>query len=199
MLDLGVISQIEKYLTETFSFSAKRKDNPKFLDYQEDWLNSEFFKANWEIVFYRNPPIPINEQIKSNINKYFEQLLSDVTDGRGKIIKAYNGFIGSLLDMDFLLSQFLYKTELNEDSELYQIIYEYYKFLKDVCEINGFTQEIPEPFNVDPLTRYLSNQKIDKQNMRPNCPSCNSNKIISYGINWYCKSCKRQYRKQSRI
>ena len=194
MKDLGVLSQIEEYLNITFPFSAKRKDSPKFLDYREEKLNSEFFKTNWQIVFYKNPIIPLTEQIKSNINTYFELLLPDVETKHG-IIRGFNGFIGSLLDMDFLLSQFLYRTELDENSELYKIIYEYYKFLKDACEINGFIQKIPEPFDIDPLTRYLNNQKEEKENLRPNCPSCNSNKIVSVGINWLCKSCGRQYRK----
>ena len=195
MLDLGVISQISDYLTETFPFSQKRKENPKFLEYAEEKLNSEFFKTSWQIVFYRNPPISLTEQIKSNINAYFEQLLSDVTTKNGELIKGYNGFIGSLLDMDFLLSQFLYKTELNQNSELYQIINEYYQFLKDECQQRGFMSDIPKPFDVSPIKRFKTN-KSNKTEIRPSCPECRSNKIVSVGINWLCKSCGRQYRKK---
>ena len=195
MNDLGVLSQVEKYLAETFSFSAKRKDNPKFLDYQEEKLNSEFFKTNWQVVFYRNSPIPINDEIKGNINAYFEQLLSDVTSESGQLIKGYNGFIGSLLDVDFLLSQFLYKTDINENSELYQIIKEYYDFLKNQCNTRSFVT--PKPFDIDPLTRFQENKKSDPQN-RPNCPECNSNKIVSSGWNWICRTCGKAHRKKLR-
>ena len=194
MLDLGVISQIEKYLTKTHPFSAKRKDNPKFLDYQEEKLNSEFFKTNWQIVFYKNPIIPPTEQIKSNINAYFEQLLPDVTTESGELIKGYNGFIGSLLDMDFLLSQFLYKTNIDENNELYLIIKEYYDFLKNQCKTRNF--EIPKPFDESPITRYIRNRdNEDNEVKRPNCPKCGSKKIVSVGKNWRCKRCKREFRK----
>ena len=194
MNDLGVLSQIEKYLAETFPFSANRKDNPKFLDYQEEKLNSEFFKTNWQIVFYKNPIIPLTEQIKSNINAYFEQLLPDVTTESGELIKGYNGFIGSLLDMDFLLSQFLYKTNIDENNELYLIIKEYYDFLKNQCKTRNF--EIPKPFDESPITRYIRNRdNEDNEVKRPNCPKCGSKKIVSVGKNWRCKRCKREFRK----
>ena len=193
MLDLGVISQVEKHLNETIPFSQKRKENPRFLEYAEEKRNAEFFKTYWDIVFLKIAPPPISDEIKRNINKYFEQLLPDVTTESGQFIKGYNGWVGSLLDFDFILSYFLVKTELTENSELYQIIKEYYDFLKNQCNTRSFV--IPKPFDVSPLTRFQENKKSDPQN-RPNCPSCNSNKIVSVGINWLCKSCGRQYRKQ---
>ncbi len=193
MRNLGVISQIEKYLNDSIPFSQKRKENPKFLEYQEEKLNSEFFKTSWQIVFYKLPPLPLNDEIKNAINFYFMQLLPDSTTQHGTI-KGYCGWLGSLLDMDFLLSQFLWKTEIKNIDPIFKIIEEYYTFLKNECERRGF--EIPEPFDIDPLTRFQDNK--DKKTVRPPCPECESTKIVSVGVNWLCKDCGRQYRKNRR-
>ena len=194
MNNLGVITQIEDYMLETVTFSAKRKENPNFLEFAEQKRNEEFYKVMWNVVFSRKHPISINDVIKSNINAYFERLLPDVTTQHGKI-KGYNGWIGSLLDLDFILSYFLHKTELTENSELYQIIKEYYDFLKNQCITRNF--EIPKPFDKDPLERFQVN-KANKTEFRPPCPECESTKIVSVGVNWLCKDCGRQYRKNRR-
>ena len=194
MKNLGVISQVSKYLIETFPFSQKRKDTPKFLDYQEEKLNSEFFKANWQIIFYRNPPILLTEQIKNAINTHFMQLIDDVTTENGELIKGYCGWVGSLLDLDHILSYFLYKTEIDQNHQLYKLVDEYCEFLRTECNIRNF--KIPEPFGISAIKRYMDNQAHEIP--RPPCPSCGSNKIVSSGVNWLCRSCGRAYRKNPR-
>ncbi len=194
MLDLGVISQIEEYLIKTFPFSSKRKESPKFLEYKEDKLNSEFYKTNWQIVFYRNPPSPINNQIKRNINFYFSQLIDDTTSESGQFIKGYCGWIGFLLKVDFILCYFLHKTDIDENNKLYQIISNYYLFLREECQKRAF--EIPKPFDTSPKKRYCINKT--KTEVRPNCPECNSNKIVSSGLNWICRTCGKAHRKKLR-
>jgi len=193
MLELGLLTQIEQHLNEVIPFSAKRRESPKFLEYREEMMNKEFFKVNWQIVFEKDAPIPLSSEIKTAIISYFEKLLPDVETSH-RTIKGYNGFVGSFLDVDFLLTQFLYKTELTENSKLYLLIKEYHEFLKSECRVRGY--EIPEPFGVDPLIRYRKNSK--KEEKRPNCPECQSNKISSSGINWVCSECSRSFRKVRR-
>lgn len=42
--------------------------------------------------------------------------------------------------------------------------------------------------------------KISKGNLdRPNCPECGSDKIISKGMSWYCKTCGRWFIKKRRL
>lgn len=193
--NLGVIQQIKTYLQDSVPISEKRWLSMNCLDYLEQKMDELFLRANWEVIFTMNEPIPINDTIKADINKTFERLIEDETTSQGKLIKGYNAWIHWLLNIDRILSYFLYKTGFNENTKLFKIFEEYYDFLRTECENREF--EIPEPFNTNPIDRYYNNRG-EKETRRPNCPECGSDKIVSNGVNWLCNSCGRQFRKNPR-
>jgi len=67
---------------------------------------------------------------------------------------------------------------------------EVYLYLLVLLKLN-----FPQVFNDFQRIRAEKLEKLELKRERPNCKHCGSIEVISYGINWMCKSCGRTFRK----
>lgn len=80
------------------------------------------------------------------------------------------------------------KADLNGTQE-YNTILENYQYLKQLWK-ERYQNEFDEFEN---LKRECVIETNQQPQLRPNCLRCNSSKIVSNGLNWYCKSCGKQW------
>jgi ribosomal protein S27AE len=95
-------------------------------------------------------------------------------------------FSGHMALLCKILSYFEQDNEL--ETPLAQTILQNYTYLKAEVFPTFYPQEAVKFHN-----RLHKNKKITEN--KPKCPKCGSDQLISMGINWFCKTCKRQTKK----
>lgn len=219
MLDLfegcGLIYQIQEYVSFLlrYKFSAKMRTTPNFLDkYEQEWDNT-FTNLDWNLFFEEHKIEALTEQIKANIKDLFDRLLEPIESELkpSGYIKGIDEYLNWMLYFDAILSFFLYFHDSeSRKTEVFKQLLTYYQFLRSEVEARGSL--IPEPWNRTPLERFSENEQeeiarvreLEKQKQevasRGPCPNCGEQgrQIMSYGIQWHCKSCGRRWLKNPR-
>ncbi|MCW3995732.1 MAG: hypothetical protein NWE98_06250 [Candidatus Bathyarchaeota archaeon] len=78
-----------------------------------------------------------------------------------------------------------------ESSPEYNAILPNYQFLKELWQ-----QAYPIEFNESQSQKQtIHTYSQHPQQVRPNCPACQSTDIVSNGLCWFCKSCAKQWLK----
>ena len=138
----------------------------KFSEKPENWL------FEFEASFPERLQVFTYEQKQDLIN-----YLKDLD------FQEFSWFMGLLCRM---LNYFDQNNEL--DTPFAQVILADYEYVK----LEVFPQLYPEQNRQFNKRLHLTKQQ---EADRPKCPKCGSNKLISNGISWFCKSCGKQTRK----
>ncbi len=85
---------------------------------------------------------------------------------------------------------FCYERAEMTDKPEYSAILANYQFLKQLWK-----EAYPTEFNEFEMEKLHTTKTETNQPVRPSCPICQSNDVVSNGICWFCKSCCKQFLK----
>lgn len=178
---LNLLRNLEEFLLNQITIHPKEKSqmspNKYFKTLAEKMDKLAQNPERWLYEYQEKFP----EQLKTLDSQQKQSLTESI---KTLDFQEFSWFMGLLCRMLDYLDQNDYL-----ESELGKALMANHAFLK----LELFPELYPEQhqkFN----QRLHKNKKLEAD--RPNCPKCGSNKLVSNGINWYCKSCGRQTNKK---
>ena len=207
----GLVFELAKHMSELlkYHFSDKMREQPNYLEIYEETWDKTFHHANWLKYFHEYGITELTEEIKQNITEIFEKLsepIESILEPSG-YISGINEFLYWLLNLDVVLSHFLYYGNGLKESEnpTFQQIKQYYDFLRNEVEKRQYL--IPEPFNIQPIQRFMNKLESERARIRVQqrreqeiqsreCPHCGARgrQVIKKGSGRaFCKNCHKSF------